>query len=195
MQKNGFNVFFILGPPGSGKGTQCQLLFKKLNFLHISAGELLRKELKSKSETADLIEFNMKNGSIVPSEITCRLLKKEMEINSNLYKHFLIDGFPRNFDNLSGWNSEMVNHAKVKGTILINCDRVILIDRISKRYHLEGRIDDSLPTLERRIIQYENETLKIISQISSYSPLLNINGNKPVIDVHNNIIKSIKYLI
>jgi UMP-CMP kinase len=70
----------LISPPGSGKGTQCKLLTEKLNMLHLSAGQLLRNELTAaNSKVAKLIEKNMKEGTIVPVDITCGLLYQEMQ--------------------------------------------------------------------------------------------------------------------
>jgi UMP-CMP kinase len=117
-------VLFILGPPAVGKGTHCMLIAKKLNLLHLSAGELLRQEIYKKNSTnKELIQNCLEKGKIVPVEITCSLLRREMEKNGN-YSAYLIDGFPRNFDNLYGWRREMVDKVKLVATILIECEKV-----------------------------------------------------------------------
>lgn len=98
-------VLFVLGGPGAGKGTACSMIVKKYNYVHLSAGDLLREErLKPGSQYGELIEGHMKNGTIVPVEITCRLLDQAMQNSESLHNKFLIDGFPRNQDNLRGWN-------------------------------------------------------------------------------------------
>lgn len=99
-----FEVLFVLGGPGAGKGTLCRLLSEKYGYVHLSAGDLLREErTKPGSEFGELIENHIINGSIVPVEITCSLLNRAMEISEAPKKRFLIDGFPRNEDNLTGW--------------------------------------------------------------------------------------------
>lgn len=98
-------VVFILGGPCSGKGTQSTLINNHLNFKHLSAGELLREERKNpSSQHGDLIEKTIVEGKIVPSFITVALLKAAMEKNGKQYGKFLIDGFPRNKENLDKWN-------------------------------------------------------------------------------------------
>ena len=90
-------TFFVLGGPGSGKGTLCSDILKaKSNFVHLSAGELLRKEIECGSPQGDLINSIIVKGEIVPVEITVNLLKKSMQENGWTQKKFLIDGFPRN---------------------------------------------------------------------------------------------------
>jgi len=107
------NVVFVLGAPGSGKGTQCSKIVEKFGFVHLSAGicvfwinemlnwcvgfiagDLLRDERNSPgSEFGDLIENHITNGTIVPVAITCSLLERAM--NQSSKNDFLIDGFPR----------------------------------------------------------------------------------------------------
>jgi adenylate kinase family enzyme len=88
-------VVFVLGAPGSGKGTQCERIVEKFGFVHLSAGDLLREERNTPgSQYGALIEGHITAGTIVPVEITCSLLENAMQ-KSNANK-FLIDGFPRN---------------------------------------------------------------------------------------------------
>lgn len=83
------------GGPGAGKGTQCSALAAKHGFAHYSAGDLLRAEVASGSETGNQIKDMLKNGEIVPSEVTIGLLKNAIETTDDC-EVFLIDGFPRN---------------------------------------------------------------------------------------------------
>lgn len=97
-------VLFVLGGPGAGKGTVCQKIVKTYGYVHLSAGDLLREErAKPGSEYGELIETHIKNGTIVPVEITCSLLDRAMQESKSPHNKFLIDGFPRNEDNLRGW--------------------------------------------------------------------------------------------
>jgi hypothetical protein len=91
--------FFVLGGPGSGKGTNCARLVKEYGFVHLSAGDLLRAERDSGSPNGELINNIILKGEIVPVEITVNLIKKAVEKAGGASKKFLIDGFPRNEDN------------------------------------------------------------------------------------------------
>lgn len=103
-------VVFILGGPGAGKGTLCRYIVERYGYVHLSAGDLLREERsKPGSEYGELIETHIKNGTIVPVEITCNLLDRAMQTSTNAHNRFLIDGFPRNQDNLDGWNKVKVS--------------------------------------------------------------------------------------
>ena len=91
--------FFVLGGPGSGKGTVCAKLVEEHGFVHLSAGDLLRAERDSGSPDGELINNIIMKGEIVPVDITVNLIKKAMEQNGWSETKFLIDGFPRNQDN------------------------------------------------------------------------------------------------
>jgi len=96
---NKFKVVFVLGGPGSGKGTQCELIQKTYPFVHLSAGHLLREErIRPHSPFGETIEQFIVGGQIVPSHITVSLLQDAMQMNysKHQFSHFLIDGFPRN---------------------------------------------------------------------------------------------------
>ena len=124
-------VVFVLGAPGTGKGTQCQLLTTNLvegNWTHLSAGDLLREARNSGTgELADLIRAKMQAGEIVPSSITVRLLEEAMAkaFASTGSKRFLIDGFPRNHENIDAWEETMKAHT-VRFVLNFECPEEVL---------------------------------------------------------------------
>lgn len=113
-------VIFVLGPPGSGKGTQCMKISSEYNYVHLSAGELLRKEKeKPNSKYRKLIDTYMKEGKLVPVAISCGLLKKAM-FKSKRDK-FLIDGFPRNQDNIDEGIKDVGNCVDLQFVLFFDC--------------------------------------------------------------------------
>ena len=107
-------VVFVLGGPGAGKGTQCAKIVDHFGYVYLSAGDLLRAERNSGSEQGTLISDFIKEGKIVPVEITIKLLLKAIEESDGT--RFLIDGFPRNTNNLSGWQQVGPNKLFVTAT-------------------------------------------------------------------------------
>uniref|UniRef100_A0A8C7I749 Cytidine/uridine monophosphate kinase 1 n=1 Tax=Oncorhynchus kisutch TaxID=8019 RepID=A0A8C7I749_ONCKI len=109
-------VVFVLGGPGSGKGTQCVRIVESYGYTHLSFGQL--------------IDNHIKDGKIVPFEITIKLLKKAMEETRKLDEkkiHFLIDGFPRNEENLHGWTTIMDGEADVKFVLFFDCSNEVIV--------------------------------------------------------------------
>ncbi|XP_046846578.1 UMP-CMP kinase-like [Xenia sp. Carnegie-2017] len=153
-------VAFVLGGPGAGKGTQCEKIVKKFGFVHLSAGELLRNERDSGSKDGNLIQNCIKDGKIVPVEITIALIQKAMEKSS--VKKFLVDGFPRNEDNLQGWNNRMTGIVDVKCVLFFDCPEEECIRRIVERGKTSGRSDDNIHSLRKRFNTYKEQTMPII---------------------------------
>uniref|UniRef100_A0A2M4CZQ5 UMP-CMP kinase n=1 Tax=Anopheles darlingi TaxID=43151 RepID=A0A2M4CZQ5_ANODA len=158
-------VVFVLGPPGSGKGTQCEKIVAKYGYTHLSAGDLLREERNREgSEYGALIEDNIKNGRIVPVEITCALLENAMiktqEASGN--DRFLIDGFPRNEDNLQGWTKKMADKVELQFVLFFECSEQQCTERCLKRGESSGRSDDNAESLKKRFNTYINDTVGII---------------------------------
>eukprot|EP00128_Syssomonas_multiformis_P012702 Colp12_sorted_trinity150504_noHs@33861 len=155
------NVVFVLGGPGAGKGTQCDRIVKEFGYVHLSAGDLLRDERKAPgSQYGELIESYIKDGKIVPVEITINLLKKAMETSSK--NDFLIDGFPRNQDNLEGWERIMGENVNLQAVLYINCPEQTCLDRALERGKTSGRSDDNPESWKKRYWTFVNESMPII---------------------------------
>ncbi|XP_062554140.1 UMP-CMP kinase isoform X2 [Armigeres subalbatus] len=158
-------IVFVLGAPGAGKGTQCEKIVETFGFTHLSAGDLLREERKREgSEYGALIEDNIKNGRIVPVEITCALLENAMNQTKQATGNdkFLIDGFPRNEDNLQGWNRKMADKVQLLFVLFFECSEDQCVERCLKRGESSGRSDDNLESLKKRFNTYINDTMPII---------------------------------
>lgn len=125
-------LYFVLGGPGSGKGTFCELLTSRFptSVSHYSAGDLLRaflktdeKDIENEERKKDLkiVQECIREGKIVPAEITTALLFDS--VNKTKTPYILIDGFPRNEDNLQTWNKYSVKYpnVQVKGMIFLIC--------------------------------------------------------------------------
>jgi len=157
-------VVFVLGGPGAGKGTQCSLIEKHLNFKHISAGECLREEWALPgSKYGEVIEKCMVAGTIVPVEITCALLKAKMETYGLVGGKFLIDGFPRNVENLEGWNRVVGDTIDVKFCLLLDCPELVMEDRLVSRGKTSGRMDDDVAIIRKRFETYNQETKMVVA--------------------------------
>ena len=110
----------------------------------------MRSERDSGSPNGDLINTYIADGKIVPVEITCTLIEKAMT-QKGFDKRFLIDGFPRSFDNVEGWNKQMGSKTLLEAVLWFDCDSEKLKDRIMKRAETSGRNDDNLETLAKRL--------------------------------------------
>mmetsp|Transcript_13247 Transcript_13247/g.20193 ORF Transcript_13247/g.20193 Transcript_13247/m.20193 type:complete len:286 (-) Transcript_13247:20-877(-) len=157
-----FRVVFVLGGPGAGKGTQSALILEQeYPCVHLSVGELLREEQnRDDSPHRVLIEECLVAGKIVPVEISLALLQRAMEeaaAERGRGLLFLVDGFPRNYDNLAGWNRCMKGIASVWAVIMYSCPLKVLEERILARAETSGRSDDNLQSAQKRFRTFEQQ--------------------------------------
>ncbi|XP_043522405.1 UMP-CMP kinase isoform X2 [Frieseomelitta varia] len=173
-----FEVLFILGGPGAGKGTLCRYITEKYGYVHLSAGDLLREErMKPNSKYGELIEKFIKDGKIVPVAITCSLLDNGMQASYSPHKRFLIDGFPRNQDNVDGWNEAMSEKCIVKGVLFCECSKEVCTQRCLKRGAAgSGRSDDNEEVLVKRHETYITNTLPIIEHFEKQGLTYKVNS-------------------
>lgn len=166
VASNQHRVVFILGGPGSGKGTQCDRIVTHYKCIHLSAGDLLRQERARNGKYAQAIEEAIVAGNIVPVEITLGLLADAMNQKAADPEYgaaiFLIDGFPRNFDNLDGWTRLMKDKTCILGLLVINCPVEELERRILSRGATSGRSDDNLASARKRFATFETHTMPVI---------------------------------
>jgi len=200
-------VVFVLGGPGAGKGTQCQLLSTNLGWCHLSAGDLLRAErTKVNSTYADIINANIDAGKIVPSEITVRLIKNAMcehraTLTTGRRTKFLIDGFPRSEGNVSSWNSIFNNMeeeypvvANVELVLFFECPEEVLLTRLVGRSKTSGRVDDSVDVIRRRFTTYREESMPIINMYEKQGIVRKIIADRTIEQVYKEVESILKEL-
>ena len=159
------SVSFVLGGPAAGKSTQCSKLVEEFGCVHLSAGDLLRAERESGSEVAQLIESFIREGAIVPVNITIALLRKAIEAADT--SRVLIDGFPRSEDNLLGWQQEMKDFCRVDSIIYMACSEQELERRLLERAKTSGRSDDNPTTIRKRFKTFVDTTLPVIEKMQN----------------------------
>lgn len=181
--KSQHRVLFILGGPGAGKGTQSGKIVENFKCIHLSVGELLRAERQRGNESphAELIESCLIAGKIVPVEISLNLLRNAMDDACNKAKDgdgdsygapiFLVDGFPRNFDNLSGWTKGMSEYAAVIGSLVYDCPIAVLEQRIMGRAETSGRSDDNLESARKRFKTFQGQTMPVVYALEEVEKL------------------------
>lgn len=147
----------ILGPQGSGKGTQATILGEALQIPALSMGGLLRDEVASGSEVGQQIDERQRNGELVSDDIALATLKKRLE-RDDAKNGYILDGYPRNMAQYEAYHGFDTPTA----VLLITVPREVSIERTMKRGALEGRNDDSREIIEKRLDIYENDTKPVI---------------------------------
>ncbi|KAJ6691189.1 NUCLEOTIDE KINASE [Salix koriyanagi] len=178
---NEASVVFVLGGPASGKGTQCPKIVEHFGFTHLCVGELLEEETKSGSENGKMIRNFKLEGKIVPSEVTVGILQQAMQQSEN--KKFIIDGFPRNEENLATF--EKTVKVEPEFVLFFDCPEEELKRRLLSRN--QGRADDNPVTIEKRLEVFKESTLPIINYYSSKGKVQKINAQRSVEQVFDDI--------
>lgn len=163
-------IAFVLGGPGSGKGTQCAKIVETYGLTHLSAGDLLRNEISSKSENGSMILEIIKEGKIVPSEVTVKLIQKA--INSTDNHKFLIDGFPRTEENRLAY--ERIVGAEPNLVLFFDCPEEVMVNRILNRK--QGRVDDNDEIIKIRLKVFKELSLPVIKYYAKKGILHTINA-------------------
>jgi len=199
----------ILGPQGSGKGTQAKFLSEEIGLSRLSIGQLYREEIKKKTKLGKEAEKYVLKGALVPLNITQELIKKEL--NKKKYsKGLILDGFPRNLEQYNLLNKIM----QVSYVIFVDIPKKETIKRLSGRRvctkcgenynihfdkvkkckcggELKQRKDDTPKAIEERLKVYQKDTLPLIKKYKDDKKLIKINGNQSIREVHWDIVKAL----
>ena len=189
-----YKVIFIVGPPGVGKNTQCDKLVQKFNFIHFGAGDLLREEIKKGTENGKLIKSIMAEGKYVPVKITCNLIKNAMDSygKNNI---FLIDGYPRNQDNIDGWKEIFGDNYILIASIILGCDEKELEKRLLKRAKHSGRIDDNIETIKKRFKTHMEQSQPIEAKLKQMGPYIEVQGKGSINEIFNKIVVELEKIL
>jgi len=185
-------IFFVLGGPGSGKGTQCAKLAKDHGFLHLSAGDLLRAERDSGSEMAAKINQYMVEGKLVPGEIPVQLMKKAIDTNFPKSKKFLIDGFPRGQENLDLWTKIVGDSVDVPFVLFFDANEDTMMERILERAKTSGRSDDNAESLKKRFATFHAESVPIVEFFDKKGKLRRVDALASIDEVYTKVLDAFK---
>ena len=161
----------FLGPPGAGKGTQASLLSENTSYLHLSTGELLRKEIALGTQLGKKVKDIMNRGELVSDELVLEIVEKNLK-NDN--SGWILDGYPRNLSQVKSLNDVLTNLNQPL-EIVFYLD--IPDDALIKRLLLRGREDDNEKTIKTRLDIYKETTEPLIEYYKKLSLLVNINAN------------------
>lgn len=181
-------IIILLGPPGSGKGTQAELVCKKFGFFHFSTGNILRNEVKKKTKIGKEIELIINAGKLISDKTIIKIVDNQISKQLKLYKGFLFDGFPRNlsqakaFDILLGKNNQSIT-----SVIQLSVHEEEISKRIQKRKLEEKREDDNENVLKSRLDVYFDETKPLLDFYQKKNKLNKINGTQTINNVNDQI--------
>ncbi|PHH74066.1 hypothetical protein CDD80_3329 [Ophiocordyceps camponoti-rufipedis] len=173
-------VVFVLGGPGAGKGTQCARLVDQYAFTHLSAGDLLRAEQdRPGSQFGDLIRSHIKDGLIVPMEVTVQLLEnamaEAMKRPGPRPARFLIDGFPRKLDQAYRFEGSVCEPSLV---LFYDCPESVLRDRLLERGKTSGRADDNAESILKRFRTFVETSMPVVDHYNKRGAVVKIDATR-----------------
>ena len=144
----------IFGAPGSGKGTQSELIIKEYGLDHISTGDVLRSEMKNETELGKIAKDYIEKGQLVPDELIVDMLAKVLDSKVNS-KGVIFDGFPRTIPQAKALK-EMLNKRGTDVSVMLNLQ--VEEEELLERGKVSGRSDDNLETIKSRLDVYHKQT-------------------------------------
>jgi len=172
----------LLGPPGSGKGTQAQRLVKRYGIVQLSTGELLRAAVAAQTPVGLKAKDVMASGGLVPTEIVIGIISDRLD-QPDAKKGFILDGFPRTVPQAQALDELLKKkHMKLDGVIELRVNESALLERVESRVAEmrargeEVRIDDTPEVLIKRLASYRSLTEPLIHYYSERRKLLTVDG-------------------
>ena len=162
----------FLGPPGAGKGTQAGLMSQSSKYLHLSTGELLRKEVEMKTNLGIQVKEIINSGNLVKDELVLEIVKKNL-LKKN--KGWILDGYPRNISQANSLNKVLEDINQVLEMVFyLDVNEEILVKRLLSR----GRADDNENTIRTRLSIYKETTEPLIEFYRDKNILKYIDGDR-----------------
>ena len=173
----------LCGAPGSGKGTQSELLVKRYGLQHLSTGDVLRAEIKTGSELGKQIDALISKGNLVPDDMMYGVIDHYLSHLPKDSKGIILDGYTRTVTQAESLTELLKKYEMEAIMVDMMVDEQLLIQRLIERGKVSGRTDDNLNTIRHRIAVYHNQTEPIANYYLHQGNYFAINGNHTVEEV------------
>ena len=171
----------FLGAPGAGKGTQAELLSQKYSYLHLSTGELLRKEIEMNSILGKQVNNIINLGELVNDELVLKIVRQNLDKENN---GWILDGYPRNLSQVNSLNEVLVEiNQPLEVVFYLDIPEKVLIKRLLSR----GRKDDTEETIRTRVEIYKKNTEPLIQYFKDLSLLEYIDADRDLKTISSDI--------
>lgn len=173
----------LLGPPGSGKGTQATRLKDLLQIPHISTGDLLRAEVAASTELGLAAKEVMARGELVSDEILLGMIRSRLS-REDVANGFILDGYPRNVAQANALEALLADiNQPLQAVVQLDVPSELLVDRIAGRAKAEGREDDNPESVRKRLQVYTDSTAPVIGFYEGRGSLAKVDGVGSLDDV------------
>ena len=171
----------FLGAPGAGKGTQAEIICQTNSYLHLSTGELLRKEIKMNTPLGMQVRDIINRGELVNDELVLKIVRQNLDKDN---KGWILDGYPRNLSQANSLNEVLVEiNQPIEVVFYLDIPEEILIRRLL----LRGRKDDTEETIRTRVEIYKKTTEPLIQYFKDLSLLEYIKADRDLKTISSDI--------
>ncbi len=185
----------IFGAPGSGKGTQSELMKKNYNLAHISTGDVLRQEIKDETELGKTAKKYIEKGQLVPDSLICDMLDKVLE----KYKDapgIIFDGFPRTIPQAEALEKILAKRSmEISALFDLQVEEEALIERLLGRGKISGRSDDNEETIKSRLQVYHQQTAPLAEYYENKQKRIPIKGAGTIEEIFERIDSILKQIV
>lgn len=182
----------LFGPPGAGKGTQAEKIVEKYNLVHLSTGDIFRRNIKQHTELGDLAKSYIDKGQLVPDAVTIKMLEAEVDGQTDA-NGFIFDGFPRTTTQAKALDSFLESKdmsITVMLALVVNDEE--LKSRLKKRAEVSGRTDDAAPEIiANRIAVYKQQTAPVAEYYKAKNKYEEVDGVGSIEEISEKLFDAI----
>ena len=184
----------VLGPQGSGKGTQASRLAEEREIPHVSTGDMFRASIAARTPLGRRVEPILASGELVPDELTVALIRERLS-EPDATRGFVLDGFPRNLAQAEALDAMLTEIDRELDLVLFfDLDHVTSTERLRKRAVIEGRDDDTPDAIARRLELYHEQTAPLVELYRASGRLVPIRADRTIEEVANEIAEALDLL-
>lgn len=185
----------LFGPPGSGKGTQSVRIAEKYGLVHISTGDIFRREIKNQSVLGLKVQSIIEKGELVPDELLVDILRSALH-QAGHTAGFVFDGFPRTLRQASDLDALLGETAEVVSLVLaLEVDEEEVVKRLLKRAQLEGRKDDTEEVIRNRMQVYHQQTSPLMEYYRKQGKFSAVQGVGSIEEIFASLCREIDRVI
>jgi adenylate kinase len=173
----------LLGPQGSGKGTQAKKISTAYEVPHTATGDMFRAAIAAGSELGRTVKPILDAGQLVPDDITIALIRERLG-EEDAQNGFVLDGFPRNIEQAEALDTMLEEIDRpLSAVLLLELSDDAARERLGKRAVLEGRADDQPEAIERRLRDYHEKTEQVVDHYLTTGKLVKMHAERPIDEV------------
>jgi adenylate kinase len=185
----------LLGPQGSGKGTQAERLSAEFGLPHIATGEMLRAAVAAESELGRRVKPILDSGRLVPDELMIELIRERLA-RDDAQRGFVLDGFPRTLAQAEALDDLLRALGRDLGVVFeLQVPDDVAVERLRRRAALEGRTDDTPETIQTRLDLYHRETEPLVEHYRARGNVIGIHGDRSVDEVFAEMAQALEQAV